>query len=144
MSAHSSAICQSFDLFVNSIYKVNICNFFKSIEGKSVPNKHNRLFFLSIYALQIAFNVYNIQFGFSRAGLYPFSRYIKSPFAPTSSLAPPKDTKRRFISRRVLTPDNTLHSLPPAPIPKKQAPRLKSAPQHRLAILSFFISSCPH
>jgi hypothetical protein len=140
--AHSSAICQPLDLSVNRIYKVNIHNFFKPTEGESVPNKCNRLFFLSIYTLQIAFNTYNIQLGFSKAGIHPFShqaplnsRYIKSPFAPTP-LAPTKGTKRRSISGCVLTPENTLRGLPPAPAPKKRAVCLKSAPQRRPAILS--------
>ena len=142
MPAHSSAICQPLDLSVNGIYKVNIHNFFRPIEGESVPDKRNRLLFLSIYALQVAFNAYTIQLGFSRAGIYPFSlqaplnsHYIKSPFIPTPPLAPPKGSKRRSISGRVLTPENTLRGLPPAPAPKKRAPRLKSAPQRRPAIL---------
>ena len=142
MPAHSSAICQPLDLSVNGIYKNNIRNFFKPKEGESTPDKCNRLLFLSIYALQVAFNAYNIQLGFSRAGIYPFSpqaplnsRYIKSPFVPTPPSAPPKGTKRRSISGRVLTPENTLRGLPPAPAPKKRAPSLKSAPQRRPAVL---------
>jgi DDE superfamily endonuclease len=142
MPAHSSTICQPLDLSVNGIFKVNIRNFFKPKEGESVPDKRNRVLFLSIYALQIACNAYNVQLGFSRAGIHPFSkeaplksRYIKSPFVPTPPPVPPKGTKRRSISGRVLTPENTLRGLPPTPPPKKRAPRLKSAPQRRPAIL---------
>jgi hypothetical protein len=132
--AHSSAICQPLDLSVNGIYKVNIHNFFKPTEGESVPNKCNRLLFLSIYTLQIAFNAYNIQLGFSRAYLVMvFIHFLI--IAPTPPLAPTKGTKRRSISGRVLTPENTLCGLPPAPAPKKRAAHLKSAPQRRPAIL---------
>ena len=113
MPGHSSTICQPLDLSVNGIFKVNIRKFFKPVDGESVPDKRNRVLFLSIYALQIACNAYNVQLGFSRAGIHPFSkeaplqsRYIKSPFVPT-----------------------------PPPAPPKRAPRLKSAPQRRPAIL---------
>ena len=142
MVAHSSHICQPLDLSVNGAFKVNIRNFFKPVQGETRPEKRNRLLFLSIYALQIAMNAYTIQLGFSRAGIYPFSpqaplnsQYIKNPLIPTPPAPPPKGTKRRSISGRVLTPQNTLQGLPPLPPPKKRAPRLKSAPQRRPALL---------
>jgi hypothetical protein len=142
MPAHSSTICQPLDLTVNYIFKVNIRNFFKPIEGESVPEKRNRLLFLSMYALQVAFNAYTIEKGFARAGIYPFSReaplnsrYIKSPAIPTPPSKPPKGTKRRSISGRVLTPTNTMAGLPPLPAPKKKVPQIKGAPQRRAAIL---------
>ena len=142
MPAHSSAICQPLDLTVNYIFKVNIRNFFKPQEGESVPEKHNRLLFLSMYALQVAFNAYTIEKGFARAGIFPFSReaplqsrYIKSAAIPTPPSKPSKGTKRRSISGHVLTTTNTMSGLPPLPAPKRQTPLLKSAPQHRAAIL---------
>lgn len=98
LPAHSSTILQPLDLSVNKALKEALRTNFEPVANESAPDKRNRLLYISIFCLQIAMNAITIKRGFSRAGIFPFSKEapLKSHLVinPLKTIPPHKALQR--------------------------------------------------
>eukprot|EP00026_Physarum_polycephalum_P014184 Phypoly_transcript_14671.p1 GENE.Phypoly_transcript_14671~~Phypoly_transcript_14671.p1 ORF type:complete len:180 (+),score=25.55 Phypoly_transcript_14671:313-852(+) len=115
LPAHSSTILQPLDLSCNKEFKRALCLVFPPLPNEDKPTKRNRLLYSSVFALQSAFLGYQIQAGFKRSGLFPYSpeapldsNLVRNPLVERS-FEPPK--KRRRGSPLLAS------FSPPSPIP---------------------------
>lgn len=92
LPAHSSTILQPLDLSCNKEFKRALRLVFPPLPSEDRPTKHNRLLYSSVFALQSVFLGYQIQAGFKRSGLFPFS--AKAPL--DSNLVRNPLTERSF------------------------------------------------
>lgn len=74
LPAHSSATLQPLDLSCNGELKRLLKHHFKPVSDEDRPTKRNRLLYTTVECLQQALGGILIKKGFSKAGIYPFSR----------------------------------------------------------------------
>jgi len=110
LPAHSSTILQPLDLSCNKEFKRALRLVFPPLSNEDKPTKRNRLLYSSVFALQSAFLGYQIQAGFKRSGLFPYSpeapldsNLVRNPLLERS-FEPPKKKKRGVpIAGKLLT-----------------------------------------
>lgn len=142
LPAHSSTTLQPLDLSCNREFKRVLRQLFHTVENEDRPTKRNRLLFTSIHALQSAFVGHQIQLGFRRAGIFPFSpqaplnsNLVRNPLAERNYSPSPHRPKGNRIAGRVIT---RLYKAPPAlPAPGGQ----QTATTSPEGPISFFHSS---
>lgn len=143
LPAHSSTIMQPLDLAPNKEFKRNLRIHFPPKPNEERAEKRNRLLFTTMQCLAPALTPLQITQGFSRAGIWPFSKeaplnsnLVRNPLAEINFQVPKKRTRGVRIAGKVLTfGESAPPALPalPAPLPSlpppPAQPSTNSAPQ---------------
>jgi DDE superfamily endonuclease len=108
--AHSSATLQPLDLGVNGAFKAILARHFKVKDNESVDERRARLLAVSVQCLQSALTPLYICEGFSKTGIFPFSReaplnseLVIDPVDQIDQPRPAKRTRGPRISNQILT-----------------------------------------
>jgi DDE superfamily endonuclease len=137
LPAHSSSILQPLDLGVNGAFKTILSTHFKLQKDEDREAKRARLLAVSVMCLQSALTPLYICDGFSKTGIFPFSKEapLKSELVidPTDQLDLSRPSKKRRgpgISNRILTDGQPLPTVYLTVIPPN-TPQLPSIPPHQ-------------
>jgi hypothetical protein len=135
LPAHSSTVLQPLDLQVNYQFKRVLTDHFSIKKGEPKEEQRIRLLNMSVQALQVALSPLYIKSGFSKAGIWPFSKdaplkssLVRDPEEAVVQSAAPKRHAAVRISGMILnnrvneTTPLPLLPPPPTPTPLKNTP----------------------